>query len=92
MATEQGLYAQVIMLSKKDLKITEAKKKTKINSSSMVSLQDHSVGLILILIGLRKFLANVNLISIGKYIKCTTKQTIQIHLKRLKLQWEVKMC
>ena len=27
MATEQGLYAQVIMLSKKDLKITEAKKK-----------------------------------------------------------------
>ena len=42
------------MIRWKKLKITEENRnKTKINSSSTVSLQDHSVGLILILVGLK---------------------------------------
>ena len=41
MATEQGLYAQVIMLHRKDLNTAEENKnKTRINSSSRLSLPD----------------------------------------------------
>ena len=53
----------------------------KINSSSTVSLKDHSVRLILILIGLENFLTHTNLISIIQYIKGIMKKYIQIHLK-----------
>ena len=54
MSMEQVLYAQVVMLHRKDLNITEANKiKVKLNSSSKASLQDHSVGFILILIRLK---------------------------------------
>ena len=87
MAMEQGLYAQVVMLRRKDLNITEQNKnEMMINSSSRVSLQNHSVGLILILIGLKKIPAHVNLVSIGKYIKGMNKHNIQIHLKYFKFQ------
>ena len=55
MATEQGLYSQVVMISRKDLKLIaeNRNKKIKQNSSSKVNLQDHSIGLILNLIGLK---------------------------------------
>ena len=54
MAMEKGLYAQVVKISRKDLKfIAENRNKMKQNSSSKVNLQDHSVGLILTLIGLK---------------------------------------
>ena len=81
---EQALYAQVFMPRQKDLNITEENRtKNGDNSSSGVSIQDHSVGLILILIGLRKILAYVNLIYIRKYFKIMMKHRIQIHLKYL---------
>ena len=52
MAMEQVLYAQVAMLLRKDLKSTRKNKnKIKLNSSSKVSLQDHSIGLMFIMIG-----------------------------------------
>ena len=52
MEMEQGLYAQVFKISREDLKfIAENRNKMKQNSSSKVNLQDHSVGLILTLIG-----------------------------------------
>ena len=77
MSVEQGLYAKVVMLCRKNLKITGANKnKMKINSSSRVSLKDHSVGLILVFIGLKKILSHVNLVSIGKSFKCMTKHNI----------------
>ena len=58
MATEQGLYAQVFMLCCRDLKISEVNEnKMKIDIISKVSLKDHTNGLILILIGLKKLLA-----------------------------------
>ena len=70
MATEQVLYAQVFMLFRKDLNITEANKnKIRINSSSRVSLQDHSVVLVFIFIRLKKCLVHVNLVSIGNISK-----------------------
>ena len=70
MEIQQGLYAQVVMICQKDLKITEANgNKLKINSSSMISVQDHSVGSILIFIVLKKSLAHVNLVSMKKSIK-----------------------
>ena len=54
MTLEQGLNAQMVMLRRKVLKINEANKnKMKLNSISKVILQDHNVGLILILIGLK---------------------------------------
>ena len=54
MAMEQGLYAQVVMLLRKDLEFIAANKnKLKLNSSSKVDIQDHSVVLILNLIGLK---------------------------------------
>ena len=88
---EQVLYAQVVMLLGKDFKITEANKnKNGVNSSSKVSLQDHSVGLILVFIGLNKTVANANLTSIGEYFKCMTIQKIQIGLKCLKLRLEIQ--
>ena len=84
MATEQGSYAQLVMLCRKDLNITEENEnKMSINSSSKVSLQNHSVGLILVLVGLKKLLAHVNLIYIRKYLKCMTKHKIKIQLKCL---------
>ena len=87
METEQGLYAQVVMLRRKDLKTTEANKnKMELNSSSKVSMQYYSVGLILILIGLKELLAHVSLTSIGKSFRGTTIHKIQIHLKYLKFQ------
>ena len=53
METEKGLYAQVVKLRRKDLKpIAENKKIMNLNSSFKVNLQDHSVDLILNLIGL----------------------------------------
>ena len=48
MAMEQGLYAQVIMLCRKYLKLVETDGgEMKLNSISKVGLQDHNVGLIL---------------------------------------------
>ena len=77
MSMEYGLYARVLILSRKGLKIAEENKnKMKLNSSSKVSLQDCSIGLILVLIGLGKMLAHVNLISVGKYFKGMTKHRI----------------
>ena len=74
MDVEQDLYSQLVMLLRKDLKITEEKKiKMKIDSSYRVSLKDHSVGLVLVLNGLRKILAHVNLVSIIKYFKLMMK-------------------
>ena len=64
--------------------------KIKLNSSSKVILQDHSVGLILIFILLKKYLAHVNLIFIGKAFKGMTKHNIQIHLESLEFQLEIK--
>ena len=61
MATEQGLYAQVIMLRRNYLKITEEDSKMRINSSSRVSLQDTSFGVILVLVGLKKSTNEPNL-------------------------------
>ena len=85
MSMEQGLYAQVVMLRQKDLKITEANKiKIEINLSSKVSLQYHSVGMILVLVLLKKLLSHVNQFSIGKYFKGVIIQKKQIHLKCLK--------
>ena len=84
MAMEQGLYSQAVMLRQNYLKITEEKKlKIKINSRSRVSLQDHSVGSILVFIVLKNILAHVNLIYINKYFKGMMKQKIQIHFKCL---------
>ena len=61
---EQGLYAQVVMLCQKYLKIIEENKiKMRKKSISRVRLQDHSVCLILILIALKKISAHMNLIS-----------------------------
>ena len=89
MATEQGLYAQVVMLFRKDLKITEENIiKVKINSSCRTSLQHHSVGQILILIVLKFVLARVNLIFIRKYFKGMVKHKIKIYLKCLQFQLE----
>ena len=49
MDMERILYSQVVMLHQHDLKTTEANNiEIKINSSSRVSLQYHSVGLILV--------------------------------------------
>ena len=51
MSMEQVLYAQAVMLHQKDLNISEANKnKIKLNLSSKVSLQDHSVDVMLVLI------------------------------------------
>ena len=84
MAMEKGLYAQVVMLHRNHLKITEeSKNKMKINSSSRARLQDHSVGLILVLIILKKTLAHVNLTFIRKYFEGIIKHKIKIHLKCL---------
>ena len=58
----------------------------RLNSSSTVSLKDHSVGLIFILIGLRKILVHVDLIYVGKSFKGMTIHKIQIHIKCLKFQ------
>ena len=80
MAMEQELYTKLVILNQKDLNITEANKnKNEDNSSSSVSLQDHSVHLILILIGLEKKLAHVNMVSVRKSIKEIIKHKIQIH-------------
>ena len=84
MEMEQGLQAQVVMLHREYLKITEENKnKTRINSSSRVSLQDHSVGLILILILSRKKFAQVYVISKRNDFKGMMKNKIKIHLKCL---------
>ena len=54
MATEQGLYAQVVKIRRKDMKsITANENKMKLNSSSKVYLQYQRVDLILTLIGLK---------------------------------------
>ena len=56
MSMEQVLYAQAVMLHQKDLNISEANKnKIKLNLSSKVSLQDHSVDVMLVLIYWSKF-------------------------------------
>ena len=48
------LYAQVVVLRRKDWNsLKQIKIKMKLNSSSKVYLQDHSVGFILTLIGLK---------------------------------------
>ena len=74
---KQGLNAQVVIINFKDLKISEESRiKMKINSSFRVSLNDNSIGFILVLIRLKKSLANMNLIYLRKYIKCTIKQKI----------------
>ena len=53
MAVEQVIYSQVVVLHPKDFKsLKQIVNKMKINPSSKVSLQDHSVGLILTVIGL----------------------------------------
>ena len=53
-------------------------------------MQDPIVGLILILIGLKKILSHVNLSYIRKYFKVTTNHKIQRHLKCLKSQSEIE--
>ena len=73
-----SLFAESILISLKKIKI-----KMKINSSSRVSIQDHSVGLILIFVELKKILAHVKLVYLRKYIKGMMKHKIKIHLKRL---------
>ena len=88
---EQDIYAQVFKICQKHLKITQANKdKMRVNSSSKVRLQDHSIGLVLVLFELKNILAHVNLTSIGKYFKGMTIQKIQIHLKYLKFQSEIQ--
>ena len=88
---EKGLYSQLVILCRKGLKITEENKnKNEINSSSKVSLQDNIVGLILILIVLKKILVHVNLSYLGKYFKGVTIHKIQIRLKCLRLQSEIQ--
>ena len=67
MLMTQGLYAQVVNIRRKYLElIAENRNKMKLNSSSKVNLQDHSVGSILTLIGLKYILAHLRLISIKK--------------------------
>ena len=79
------------MLHQNYLKNAEANKiKMMINSSSRVSLQDQSVGLVLVLIGLKKILAHMNLISTSKYIKGMTKHKVQTYFKCLKFQLEIQ--
>ena len=54
MAMEQVSYAQMVKLRQKDLKLIAGNKnKMRLNLSSKVNLQDHSVGLILTLIRLK---------------------------------------
>ena len=91
MAIEQVLYSQVVILCRKYLKITESNKnKMQLNSSSTVSLQDHSVCFILIFITLKKSLSHVNLTSEGKYFRGMTIHKIQIHLKYLRFQSKIQ--
>ena len=54
-AMEQGLYVQVVLICQNNLKITEENQnKMEQNSSSKISLKDYSIGLVFILIGLKK--------------------------------------
>ena len=79
--TEQGLYTQVVMLPGKDLNISKYNRnKNKINISYRVSQKYRSVGLILILIGLRTILARVKPIYICRYSKGMMKHKIQIYV------------
>ena len=87
---EQGLYAQVVMLCRKDLKIVEANKnKMTLNSSSKVRLQDHSIGLIFILIGLKKN-STRETDFYWEIFQRHEKHKIQIHLKCLKFPSEIQ--
>ena len=82
------------MILRKYLNTTETNKiKTKINSSSSVSLKYHSVGLILILIILKKILEHVSLISTGKCIKGMTKHKLKIVMGPLFVSedWRVRV-
>ena len=91
MSTDQGLYAQVVILCRKYLKLTkEIKIKMELNSSFKISVQDHRIGLIMILVLLRKFLAHVILSSIQKSSKGMMKHKKKIHLKRLKSKSEIQ--
>ena len=85
---EQGLYAQVVKISRKDLEfITENRNINESKfKSSKVNLQDHSVGFILTLIGLKSILAHSSLIFIGKVFRAMTIHKIQIHLNSFKFQ------
>ena len=81
---EHGLYTKVVMIHRRGLKTTEENKdKMRISSSSMVILQDHSIGLIFNFIVLKKILEHVKLISIRKTFKVMMKHKIQIHLNFL---------
>ena len=91
METEQGLYAQVVMLRRKDLKTTEANKnkneaKFKFQGQSARSQRWFDLDFDWI----EEILAHVNLISLVKFIKSISKQKIQTHLKCLKSQSEIQ--
>ena len=67
----------------------------KLDSSSKVSLQDHSVGLILICVGLKKHLAHVNLIrkifqSHDKTQDTYTFKMFEVLIGRFKLCGKIK--
>ena len=91
MLTEQGLYAQVVMLYWKDLNITEKNKnkneyKFKFQGQSARSQRWFDLDIDYI----EENLSHMNLIYIERSIKGTIKQKIQIHLKCLKFQLEIK--
>ena len=67
MATEQGLYAQVFMICRRNLDDIKEKYKTK-HLTSKGNQQEQSIGLILIMSGWKKILWLVNPISIKKYM------------------------
>ena len=84
MAMEQGLYAQVVVLLRKYLKITEENRnknedKFKFQGWYARSQSWFDLGFI----GLKKMLAQMNLIFIRKYFKVMMKHKIKIHLKCL---------
>ena len=79
---EQGLYAQVVMPFRKNLKSTEENKNTnedkfKFQYQSAISQRWFDIDLII----WRKLLSHVNLSFIGKYFKGMTKSNIKIKFK-----------
>ena len=68
MATEQGLYAQVVMIRRRESDDKKEKEKTN-NTTSKENQKDQEVGSILIMSGQKKCLGHVNHIYIEKCIK-----------------------
>ena len=65
---EQGFYAQVVMIHRRDS--GNKKEKNTNNITSKDNQQDQDVGLILIMIGEKKISGHVNQISIKTVSKC----------------------